>query len=222
MRANLSVFGLTSADFDALEAPTQQPLPGGVTSVEWRQAVDEIPSAEHSLRVNVGEDGSVLSVLGAPKHALDVPTTTPKLQPGEAVRAVQDDVGEHRTVVRRSGPSGAEQTTTYGQDTQASLVTFSGRLAWRVRYRAGADAVYDATVDASTGEVMRVANMVKSEALRARLGTLPGQSGGRHRPPTSTSRRAAGSPPPRRRSTGRTCTPTATSTTTTPRRPARR
>ena len=66
VRANLSVFGLTAADFDALEAPTEQSLPGGVTSVEWRQPVDGIPSAEHSLRVNVGEDGSVLSVLGAP------------------------------------------------------------------------------------------------------------------------------------------------------------
>jgi len=174
VRANLSVFGLTAADFDALEAPTEQSLPGGVTSVEWRQAVDGIPSAEHSLRVNVGEDGSVLSVLGAPEHALDVPTTTPALEPGEAVRAVQNDVGEHRTVVRRSGPSGAEQTTTYGQDTQASLVTFSGRLAWRVRYRAGADAVYDATVDASTGNVLRVANMVKSEASALVWERFPG------------------------------------------------
>ncbi len=123
----------------------------------------------------------MLSVLGAPEHALDVPTTTPALKPGEAVRAVQDDVGEHRTVVRRSGPSGAEQTTTYGQDTQASLVTFSGRLAWRVRYRAGADAVYDATVDASTGDVLRVANMVKSEASALVWERFPGNVAGRHR-----------------------------------------
>ena len=135
------------------------------------------------------------------------------------MRAVQDDVGEHRSVVRRSGPSGAEQTTTYGQDTQASLVTFSGRLAWRVRYRAGADAVYDATVDASTGEVLRVANMVKSEASALVWERFPGNRWAAP-PSTSTSRRAAGSRPPRRRSTGRTCTPTATSTTTTPRRPS--
>jgi extracellular elastinolytic metalloproteinase len=164
LRSNLSVLGLTAADFSALKPPARSALPGGVTSIEWRQSVDGIPSADHSLRVNVGEDGSVLNVLGAPEHALAVRTTTPALGPGEAVRAVQDDVGAHRAVVRRRGPSGVTRDTSYGDDTTASLVTYAGRLAWRVFYRAGPDAVYDATVDAASGDVLRAANMVKSEA----------------------------------------------------------
>ena len=73
----------------------------------------------------------------------------PRWTPGEAVRAVQDDVGSHRSRGAPRGPSGARAATDYGDDTTASLVTFAGRLAWRVRYRAGADAVYDATVDAA-------------------------------------------------------------------------
>jgi extracellular elastinolytic metalloproteinase len=178
VRGNLSVLGLTAADFDALSPPARSSLPGGVTSIEWRQAVDGIPSADHSLRVNVGDDGRVLSVLGAPQHALDVRTTTPALPPGEAVRAVQDDVGSYRAVVRSRGPSGATRSTSYGNDTSASLVTFAGRLAWRVRYRAGADAVYDATVDASSGDVLRVANMVKSEAPALVWERFPGNSVG--------------------------------------------
>src|SRR4051794_27758656 len=83
VRANLGVLGLTAADFDALSAPDLADLPGGLTSVRWRQEVDGIPSADSALQVNVAADGRVLNVLGAPDHALDVPTTTPALDPGE-------------------------------------------------------------------------------------------------------------------------------------------
>jgi extracellular elastinolytic metalloproteinase len=105
VRANLGVLGLTAGDVDS--APAVEALPGGVRSVEWRQSVDGIPSSDHSLRVNVGANGSVLNVLGAPEHGLDVASTTPGLDAGEAVRAVQDDVGVYRSLVRRGGPSGA-------------------------------------------------------------------------------------------------------------------
>src|SRR4051794_31955795 len=111
VRSNLAVLGLTSSDVDG--ARSTAALPGGITSVTWRQAVDGIPSSDHSLRVDVGADGSVLNVLGAPEHAPDLATTTPALDAGEAVRAVQDDVGSHRSLVRRRGPSGARRTTDY-------------------------------------------------------------------------------------------------------------
>jgi hypothetical protein len=133
VRANLAVLGLTTADFDALSPAAFRSLPGGITSVRWRQTVDGIPAADHELRVNGARAGRVLNVLGSPAHALDV-DTTPPLAAGEAVRAVQDDVGEHRSVVRASGPAGAARTTEYADGTEASLVTFAGRLAWRVRY----------------------------------------------------------------------------------------
>ena len=78
---------------------------GGITSVVWRQTVDGVPASDRSLRVNLDADGRVLNVLGAPEPDLDVPTT-PSVSAGEAVRAVQDDVGVHRSLAR-SGRHGA-------------------------------------------------------------------------------------------------------------------
>ena len=114
-------------------SPGGHELPGGVTSVEWRQTVDGIPAADHALRVNVGArrarpEPARLARARAGRRR----RTTPSLDAGEAVRAVQDDVGVHRSLVRRRGPSGARRTTEFGDDTSASLVTFGGRLAWRV------------------------------------------------------------------------------------------
>ncbi len=162
--ANLAALGLTQADFDALDGPELRSLPGAITQVRWRQVVDGIVSADSDLRVNVAADGRVLNVLGSPAHALDLASATPGLDAGEAVRAVQDDVGDHRSVVRASGPSGTAQATRYSDGTAASLVVFDGRLAWRVRYQTAPDAVYDATVDAASGAVLQRANMVKSDA----------------------------------------------------------
>ena len=140
----------------------------------WRQSVDGVPASDRSLRVNLSADGRVLNVLGAPAQSLDV-GTTPALTAGEAVRAVQDDVGVHRPLVRRGGTA---RRVSYGDDTSARLVTFSGRLAWRVQYRAGDDAVYDATVDARSGAVLRRANMVKSEAPALVWERFPGSGPG--------------------------------------------
>jgi extracellular elastinolytic metalloproteinase len=176
VRANLGALGLSAGDVTG--TPVVEKQPGGVTSVEWHQAVGGIPAADHALRVNVGRDGRVLNVLGSPAHDLTVPTTTPALDAGEAVRAVQDDVGSHRSLVRRGAPRGARRTTSYGDDTSASLATFDGRLAWRVQYRADADAVYDATVDARTGTVLRRVNMVKRDTPASVWERFPGSGPG--------------------------------------------
>ena len=145
---------------------------------------------------------------------LTVASATPSLDAGEALRAVQDDVGSHRSLVRRGRPAGARRTTSYGDDTSASLTTYDGRLAWRVQYRAGDDAVYDATVDARTGDVLRRANMVKSESPASVWERFPGNGAG-GTPATVDLEPSGWLPAAARASTGRTRTPTATSTTTT-------
>ena len=149
---------------------------GGITSVVWRQTVDGVPSSDRSLRVNLDADGRVLNVLGAPARSLSLPTT-PVVGAGEARAG-----GAGRR--RRASPAGAPRRGCAGSrsrdGTSARLVTFSGRLAWRVQYRAGDDAVYDATVDARTGDVLRRVNMVKSEAPALGLGALAGARGGGH------------------------------------------
>jgi hypothetical protein len=176
VRENLAALGLTAGDVAG--TPVVEPQPGGVTSVQWRQTVDGIPAADHALRVNVGRDGRVLNLLGSPAHGLSVSTTTPSIDAGEALRAVQDAVGVHRSLVRRGAPRGVRRTTSYGDDTEASLVTFDGRLAWRVQYRADDEAVYDATVDARTGTVLRSANMVKRDAVASVWERFPGNGPG--------------------------------------------
>jgi hypothetical protein len=162
VRANLAALGLDEGDLDTLRPPTAASS-GGITTVRWRQAVNGIPAADSELRVNVTRDGRVLSVLGAPAHDLDT-ATTPGLTAGEAVRAVQDDTGVYRSLPRDRAPSGATRATTYADGTKAALALFSGRLAWRVTYRAAADAVYDVLVDAESGKLLRRANLVKSDA----------------------------------------------------------
>ena len=179
VRRNLAALGLTEADLDTLEPP-ETSARDGVTEVRWRQAVDGIPAADSELRVNVTDDGRVLNVLGAPASDLD-PDTTPSLTPGEAVRAVQEDVGVYRSLPRDRGPAGATRATEYADGSEAQLTLFKGGLAWRVTYTRRRRAVYDAFVDAETGHVLQAHNMVKEAAPAIGVGALSGGAAGRDR-----------------------------------------
>ncbi len=182
VRSHLSVLGLTAADLDTLGAPATSTSPGGITEVLRRQSYEGIPAADSELRVNVAPDGRVLSVQGSPAHALEVATTTPAVDAGAAVRAVQHKLGAFRVVTRRSGPAGARRSVAYRDGTRAALVLFDRKLAWRITYRASGDAVYDATVDAQTGRVLRSVNMVKSDNTASVWDRFPGTGpgGARH------------------------------------------
>ncbi|HET6548679.1 MAG TPA: M36 family metallopeptidase, partial [Solirubrobacter sp.] len=169
VRANLAALGLDEADLATLRPPTVTDA-GAVRQVRWRQAVGGVVAADSELRVNVARDGRVLSVTGAPAHDLDV-DTTPRLTAGEAVRAVQADVGAYRPM-----PPGAR--TRYADGTTAKLSVYARRLAWRVSYRAASDAVYDVMVDADSGRVLRRVNLVKSAARARVYDNHPDASGG--------------------------------------------
>src|SRR3954464_2696016 len=121
VRAHLPELGLTSADLDTLSAPSEETSPTGLTEVRYEQSADGIPSANTSLRVNVTSDGRVLSVLGSPAHAMQVDSTTPSLDAGEAIRAVQDDVGPFKSLAKTKGPAGATRDTTFRGGSSASL-----------------------------------------------------------------------------------------------------
>src|SRR3954471_20304801 len=169
---HLADLGL-SAD-DVVAEPEVTALPGGLTSVRWRQGVDGVLAADRSLRVSVAADGRVLNVLGSPAH--DLPNAVPSpLSAGEAVRSVQEAVGEFRSLVRTSG---ASRSATYSDGTTATLVLFAERPAWRVFYRASDDAVYDSIVDADSGDVLRQVNMVKSDAPALVWERFPGSGPG--------------------------------------------
>ena len=168
VRANLAALGLSERDLDTLRAPETETV-AGITTVRWRQAVDGIAAADSELRVNLDDDGRVLNVLGSPAAGLDA-VTTPSLTAGEAVRVVQDDTGVYRSLTRKGG----ERSVTYDDGTTAKLALYTGRLAWRVTYRAADDAVYDVMVDAATGKLLRRANLVKSAVMARVWDTNPG------------------------------------------------
>src|SRR4051794_14342004 len=160
VRSHLSALGLTEADLDTRLPADVTDAPGGITEVRWRQAYKGIPASDNEIRVNVARDGSVINVLGSPAHGLSVAGTTPALDSGEAVRKVQAATGAFRALTRTRGG----RVTTFSDGTQASLVLFDKQLAWRVVYRSSSTEVWDTTVDADSGRILRRVNLVKSSA----------------------------------------------------------
>jgi len=169
VRANLAVLGLDAADLDGLELEQRVPAPGGLTVVHFRQLYRAIPAFDNDLRVAIDRGGRVLSVAGAPRHDLAVPSIEPSLSGGEALERLQRDVGVERALPVRSGPTGPRQTTTFKGGDFARLVLFGAmdgaRLAWHVTYRATSAAVYDAVVDAKSGAILLRQNLTKADGM---------------------------------------------------------
>ena len=144
VRAHLAALGLEQGDLDTLGAPTvrraRRHPPGALAP-----GVDGVAAADSELRVNVTADGRVLSVPRLARPRPPAPTPTPDLTAGEAVRAVQDDVGVYRSLTARAGVRRVDLRRRH--DRQA--LALQRAAAWRVTYRAASDAVYDAMVDAT-------------------------------------------------------------------------
>ena len=183
VRAQLPVLGLTAGDLGSLRLASRSTTPGGVEVVRWRQYADGIPALDSELRVNVLPDGRVLSVIGAPQHALALPDgPQPRLDAAAALRRLMEDVGARRRLAVVSGPAGARRETVFEGGDRARLVVFGegtrARLAWQLTYRASPGAWYDAVVDAAGGEVLRRANLVKHAAPAQVFDHYPGAPAG--------------------------------------------
>ena len=173
-----------------------------------------IAAADSELRVNVTADGRVLSVLGAPASTL--PRTRRRtLTAGEAVRAVQDDVGVHRSLVRKRGVRARRPTTTGPTRSSRSTPSGSPGASPTARPRT------PSTTRWSTPRPARScgARTSSSRPTRPRVGQPPGRGLRRRRRGSSTLPNLTSSRP---RSRARTSTRAWTSTTTTRRRRARR
>jgi hypothetical protein len=165
VRANLDALGLSAADLTGLRLDDRTTA-GGVTHLRWRQEVGGVPAFDNELRVNVDADGRVINVLGAPRHDLSVPSTTPSISAAAALAALARNVGSSRRPAVTSAPAGARHDTRFSTGDRARLVLFGDvrnvRLAWHLTFDAAPDAMYDAVVDAETGRVLRRANLVKA------------------------------------------------------------
>lgn len=168
VRDHATAIGLDRDDLGTLVADPPRVAPSGFVVARWHQEAGGIPAFDNGLQVAVDRDGRVLSVGGSPIAGLSVASTDPRLGPLDALAAVMDDLGVHRTASIVSGPAGTEQVTRFDRGDSARLVLFGdaggARLAWRVQYRAGPQAVYDEIVDADRGRVLRRANLVRFAA----------------------------------------------------------
>ncbi len=165
VRARAGALGLSAADLSTLQLADRR-TSRGITHLRWNQVVRGIPAYDNDLRVNVDSDGRVINVLGTPRHALSVRSARPALSASQALAALQRDVGVRRDVRVTSSSAGARRTTRFSSGDRARLVLFGDvravRLAWHLTYDAGPTEWYDAVVDATTGRVLRRANLVKA------------------------------------------------------------
>ncbi|QEC47228.1 PKD domain-containing protein [Baekduia soli] len=159
-----TALGLDAATVAALGAPSQTRSPTGLTVVRFGQSVDGVPAFDNDLRVAVDRAGRVLSVSGAPRTDLPAAAGTPARPAADALGALMDEVGARRPFAVVSTGTDARRTTRFDTGDSARLVLFGARrvhLAWHLTYAASSTRVYDAVVDAATGEVLYRANLVK-------------------------------------------------------------
>ena len=165
-RSHAAVLGLSSADLDALGAPKVVTSPSGISSVRFSQSYSGIPAYDNDLRINLDRVNRVLSVTGSPVHGLSVASVSPKLSASQALSALARNVRVTRDVSVKSTGVDARRTTRFSTGDTARLVLFHGasgtRLAWHLTYDASSLAQYDAVIDATTGAILRRANMVQN------------------------------------------------------------
>ena len=177
-RAHAGALGLTAARVAALGTPDRTTV-SGIERLTWQRSFGGIPAFGDELRVALGPDGAVLSASGAAAQAAP-PSLTPSLSAAQAMTVVSDDAGAGAPPRVVSGPSGARRTTTFAGGGRAQLVVHDSRLAWRVVYPALPSAVYDTIVDATTGAILRRANLFKSDAPADVWDVHPNDSAPRH------------------------------------------
>ncbi|MDP9383841.1 MAG: M36 family metallopeptidase, partial [Actinomycetota bacterium] len=149
--------------------------------LRFGQSYAGIPAFDSGLRVTLDRAGRVLGVTGAPQPDLRVASTEPRVDSAGALRELMDHVGGRRPIRVTDGPSGPRQVTRFGGENRASLVLFAAeevRLAWHLTYTADSDEVYDAVVDARTGDVLRRVNLVKHAAAADVYDFHPGGGSG--------------------------------------------
>ncbi len=165
-RSHAAILGLSSADLDALGAPKIVTSPSGISSVRFAQSYQGVPAYDNDLRINLDRVNRVLSVTGSPVHDLAVDSVAPKLSATQALSALMRHVGVRHDLSVKSASSDARRSTTFSNGDLARLVLFhdksGSRLAWHLMYSATSQAVYDAIVDASSGAILRRANIVKN------------------------------------------------------------
>ncbi len=146
VRDQHGAYGLTATEVGALEPEHEYRSREGITYVRLRQTHRGVPAFDGSLTAAV-RDGRLLSVAGAPQPDLAVRSVKPRLSAARARDLAQRDAGVRRGARR------------------PKLVLFDApegtRLAWSLIVFADRERVLSTVVDASSGRILRRANLVR-------------------------------------------------------------
>ena len=133
--------------------------------LQWEQLYRGIPVFGPGLRANVAADGQLINVGEGALPDPGVRSVDPRLSALDALLAAARAANAAVAPGHPSAPEGSARTTTFTSGDRASLTLFGGdRLAWRVLLRADPTHVYDAVVDADSGESLYRVNLVKEAA----------------------------------------------------------
>jgi hypothetical protein len=171
VREQADAFGLDEGDLAAFELSHSYRSESGATHLQWQQTYRGIPAFDEGLRANVAADGQLINVGGAPRPDLAVTSIEPRIGAREALGSVARSLS---TQVRLgpAGPSrGPERVTRFERGHRASLVLFGDpsrvRLGWRVLLWAPTEGVFDAVVDADSGELLYRNDLARDAAALA-------------------------------------------------------
>jgi extracellular elastinolytic metalloproteinase len=175
VRSHLPALGLDTADLATLSDRSAITSSDGITHLRWLQRYRGIPAFDNALAVDVDRTGRVIDVLGSPRHDLSVSSTTPAIDAAQALSIVRGLAGD-----RATAPLSAAN--------RAHLVLFGAgdvRLAWELVDSASPVAVYDAVVDAQSGRVLHLQNLVDFDGNVTAFDHYPGAATGGAQAPHS-------------------------------------
>jgi hypothetical protein len=155
LKAHTDVFGLSAAAVDALKLRQNYRDISGTHHLSFEQTVGGVAVFGNGVKVNVTEDGKLISVLGSPLASLPATTGTAALTADQArAAAVADVYGTSKAKVTKRATD-ATRTTTFSDQGNAKLVMFQtatgAKLAWQT---VSVDEGYIHVIDAQTGAVL--------------------------------------------------------------------
>jgi len=163
VRDERRAYGLSAGEVDSLEPEHEYRSREGISYVRLRQTYRGVPAFDGSVTAAV-RAGRLLSVAGAPQPGLAVRSVQPRLTAARARQIAQREAGVGRGARR------------------ARLVLFDApegaRLAWSLIVFADSQRVLSTIVDASSGRVLRRANLVKRATTGKALDYQPGAASG--------------------------------------------
>jgi len=165
VRAHQDVFGLDADDLSAMRV-VRHYTAAGIEQVRWAQTVGGVTAIDTSLTANLTPDGRLINIVGEARHDLSLRSTTPAVSASEALAGAARALGGRPARALRSA-GGPSRETSFAGGARAKLVIYERggpRPGWRVTLPVDSSHVYDAVVDATTGELERSSNLVESAA----------------------------------------------------------